>query len=132
MHHNLRPKVSSLLMWRLVRFVPPGLLRLVKRHSSSRLRLWLRERLGASHENIPDRVIQASDGRWFHIGPDRVYWSLFMGLDYEPDVTAVVRRLLRSGDVAFDLGANFGWFTTLFADSVGSSGYVHAFEPLPS
>ncbi len=39
--------------------------------------------------------------------------------------------LTRPGDVVFDVGANQGHFTLLFADLVGPSGEVHAFEPLP-
>jgi len=31
-----------------------------------------------------------------------------------------------------DIGANYGDFTNLFSDIVGSKGEVHAFEPVPS
>jgi FkbM family methyltransferase len=40
--------------------------------------------------------------------------------------------LIRKGDVVIDIGANVGYFTTLFSDLVGPGGEVHAFEPLPS
>ncbi len=40
---------------------------------------------------------------------------------------AVIRR----GDVVFDVGANRGAYTALFARLVGSPGEVHAFEPVP-
>jgi len=39
--------------------------------------------------------------------------------------------LLQRGDVVFDLGANEGYFTSLFSDIVGAGGQVHAFEPVP-
>jgi len=39
--------------------------------------------------------------------------------------------LLRNGDVIFDIGANRGEFTSLFSDIAGSSGKIHAFEPVP-
>jgi FkbM family methyltransferase len=39
--------------------------------------------------------------------------------------------LIRRGNVVFDVGANVGNFTILFADLVGTSGSVHAFEPIP-
>lgn len=39
--------------------------------------------------------------------------------------------LLQPGEVAFDVGANHGYFTLLFSDIVGASGQVHAFEPVP-
>lgn len=40
-------------------------------------------------------------------------------------------RLLKEGDVCFDIGANFGWYTTLFRKHCGAEGSVHAFEPVP-
>jgi FkbM family methyltransferase len=40
-------------------------------------------------------------------------------------------NLVRNGDVVFDLGANRGYYTTLFSHLVGRKGEVHAFEPVP-
>ena len=40
--------------------------------------------------------------------------------------------IVRNRDVVLDVGANVGHFTQLFCDLVGSSGQVHAFEPVPS
>jgi FkbM family methyltransferase len=54
------------------------------------------------------------------------------GGDYEPEVRLLTSQLLRPGDVAFDVGANFGWFTDFFSRCVGSKGKVYAFEPNPS
>lgn len=51
--------------------------------------------------------------------------------NYEHDVTAVFRRLLRPGDHVLDLGANIGYFTMLSAALVGPSGSVAAVEPNP-
>jgi FkbM family methyltransferase len=39
-------------------------------------------------------------------------------------------RVIRSGDVVVDVGANDGYFTLLFSDIVGTMGAVHAFEPV--
>jgi FkbM family methyltransferase len=44
----------------------------------------------------------------------------------------VVDRLVRPGDVALDVGANFGLFAYRLARLVGPSGEVHAFEPHPA
>jgi len=40
-------------------------------------------------------------------------------------------KSINKGDVVFDVGANSGYFTTLFAKLVSSCGEVHAFEPVP-
>ncbi|MDR3404344.1 MAG: FkbM family methyltransferase [Chthoniobacter sp.] len=40
-------------------------------------------------------------------------------------------RLVRDGDVVFDIGANRGDFTVLFSHMVGCHGRAHAFEPVP-
>lgn len=49
----------------------------------------------------------------------------------EPPEQAALARLLQSGDVFYDIGANVGFFATLAARLVGSSGRVYAFEPNP-
>jgi FkbM family methyltransferase len=41
-------------------------------------------------------------------------------------------RFLRPGDVFFDVGAHFGYFTLLGAWLTGETGQVHSFEPTPS
>lgn len=50
---------------------------------------------------------------------------------WEPEYTALFRRLVRPGDTVFDLGANHGVYTLLAAALAGSTGRVHAFEPNP-
>jgi FkbM family methyltransferase len=50
---------------------------------------------------------------------------------HELAVTEAAFRLLGPGDVAVDVGANVGYFTSLMAYRVGASGKVLAFEPHP-
>lgn len=118
--------------WCLLRYLPKGMLTTLKHCTGPRTRLWIREHLGAGHTSIPDTILQVDDGRRFHIGPDRVYWSLYFGLPYEIENSGIIGRLLRPGDCVFDVGANFGWFSTLFASIVRPSGHVYAFEPVRS
>ena len=77
------------------------------------------------------RVIAGvNDGRRFHMNlADSLYNGPFFLGDYEPEIGAVVRSLIRAGDHTIDIGANYGWYTTLFSKLVGQSGSVHAFEP---
>src|SRR5215470_14352271 len=48
---------------------------------------------------------------------------------YEPPVTRAVERVLRSGMVFVDVGANVGYFSLLGASLVNTTGKVFAFEP---
>jgi FkbM family methyltransferase len=42
-----------------------------------------------------------------------------------------MKRTLKSGMTVLDVGANIGYFSALASGLVGSSGQVHAFEPMP-
>jgi len=48
---------------------------------------------------------------------------------FETRTTDIVRQWVRPGMKILDVGANFGYFTTVFADLVGATGHVWAFEP---
>ena len=70
-------------------------------------------------------------------GPVRLFVDLadhVIGLNiirgqYEAHEIELVRRLLKPGDTAVDIGAHIGFFTMQMAAAVGTSGRVHAFEP---
>jgi FkbM family methyltransferase len=51
---------------------------------------------------------------------------------YEPDLQSAIVDLVKPGMVAYDVGANIGYFSLLLARMVGSSGKVFAFEALPA
>ncbi len=48
---------------------------------------------------------------------------------YEPEVQDLMRRCIRPGSVAWDVGAHAGFFTLALAKLVGPGGKVFAFEP---
>ena len=50
---------------------------------------------------------------------------------YEPDQTAWFKQCLVPGDTVIDIGASFGYYTTLGSMLVGETGKVFAFEPSP-
>lgn len=56
---------------------------------------------------------------------------LFQTRQYEPQVTAFLKRHLREGMTFIDVGANIGYFTLLAATLVGSSGRTIAVECNP-
>jgi FkbM family methyltransferase len=53
------------------------------------------------------------------------------GVPWEVDEQIVMRRLIRSGDVALDIGAHIGLHMVLLSELVGRDGAVHAFEANP-
>jgi FkbM family methyltransferase len=57
--------------------------------------------------------------------------SPYTGLWRELDEVGVMRRFVREGDVAFDIGANIGLHSILLSHLVGAQGKLHSFEPNP-
>jgi len=51
--------------------------------------------------------------------------------DYESPLKKIFRSMIKKGDHVLDIGANIGFHTLYFAELVGSSGIVTAFEPVP-
>jgi FkbM family methyltransferase len=51
---------------------------------------------------------------------------------YESRFDQAMMNSLQPGMRVFDIGANVGYYTEKFADRVGPSGSVHAFEPVPA
>jgi FkbM family methyltransferase len=73
--------------------------------------------------------IVSTDGRRFVDIKDRVFLGVKLSGEYESELTAIVSGLVKPGDVCVDVGANFGWYTTLLAKIVGPAGKVIAVEP---
>jgi FkbM family methyltransferase len=48
---------------------------------------------------------------------------------WEPNITIVVKKVLKPGMVFIDIGANIGYFSLLAANQIGNEGRVIAFEP---
>jgi FkbM family methyltransferase len=75
-------------------------------------------------------IVPTRDGRWLQValrdwGEDSIF---FLGT-YESYCTKVISRFVKPGSVCLDVGANIGWYTTLF-QSLGAE--VHSFEPAPN
>jgi FkbM family methyltransferase len=78
-----------------------------------------------------------SDSAIVHRGGARYHLDLKEGIDFsiyllgafEPGTQKTLQKLVKPGDVVFDIGANVGAHTLGIAQSVGSSGKVYAFEP---
>lgn len=48
---------------------------------------------------------------------------------HEPGVTKCAREILKPGMTVIDLGAQYGYYTLIFAKLVGKNGCVYSFEP---
>ncbi len=72
------------------------------------------------------------DGRTLYLDlRETMCWPYFFlgSIQYESGETRFLSSVLRAGDMAVDVGANVGWYATLFAALVGPRGKVVAFEP---
>jgi FkbM family methyltransferase len=56
--------------------------------------------------------------------------GVFLSGRYELPVQEALSEMLKPGDVFYDVGANFGFFSLLAGRLVGSDGVVYAFEPV--
>lgn len=103
---RLTALLIRMVVWRICRGF--GLRPVIRLHARSRMRL----------EAAP--------------GDHGVRTGVFLMRDrYEPSVRAAIDGFLHPGDIAFDIGANFGLWALRMAERVGPTGRVVAFEPAP-
>jgi FkbM family methyltransferase len=57
-------------------------------------------------------------------------WDLKRGAWWEPELE-LIPRVMREGDTAIDIGANFGLWAYYLSRAAGRSGKVYSFEPIP-
>jgi FkbM family methyltransferase len=65
----------------------------------------------------------------------RVEWARYRCFAYgswEPELTELVSRTMKSGFTVVDVGAHIGYYSLLFSRLVGPTGHVIAFEPVPN
>ena len=78
---------------------------------------------------LPEYVEGTEGGRMYLLQGDRVsFWIALTGT-WEPRETGLVRRTVKPGDVAVDIGAHIGYHTLILSKLVGENGRVYAFEP---
>lgn len=82
------------------------------------------------------RLLYALTRRLLRLLPLPVSWLTIpkntSPVAYEPDVCAIIERIVKPGWVCVDIGAHLGWITRLLANLVGPGGYVIAFEAHPA
>ena len=99
-----------------------------------------RDRFIASHlcrrsvdDLAPIVTMQVNTGETLLVRPQDILGrTVYFFGDFDPKITWVCKQLLRPGDTVLDIGANIGLITVIAANSVGTTGRVHAFEPQPT
>jgi len=112
----------------------------------SLLKFWLRHNLhtvrggwrvaqllARSQNSVPVTVHGTSPVYIDVTGFDLLEQSLFLAAPGEPNFErterSLFRKLLRPGDIVFDIGANIGYHAALFASLINPDGRLIAFEP---
>jgi FkbM family methyltransferase len=103
---------------------------------TTKTKVWL---AGVAYKFIA--VARSAAGKDSHVNVRRqgLRWNLDLreGIDFsiyllgafEPGTQKTLSKLIKPGDIVFDIGANIGAHTLGMARSVGPSGKVYAFEP---
>jgi len=77
-------------------------------------------------------ITRSNDGRLFEFdSKSGLNLEIYFYGVREPEETALMRRVIGEGDTVLDVGANAGWYTSLFAKQIGKLGRVYAIEPVP-
>lgn len=86
--------------------------------------------LARRYESLQSLPVHTSDGRILYLDLRETSAMVYLLTGrWESGESAFVRAVVWPGDVAIDIGANVGWYSTLLAEAVGLGGRVYSFEP---
>jgi FkbM family methyltransferase len=74
-------------------------------------------------------TVRRGDVRWRLDLSEGIDFSIYLLGGFERSTSATLKRLVKEGDVVFDIGANVGAHALALARNVGAGGHVFAFEP---
>ena len=84
------------------------------------------------YNDFIEEIIVLDSGFKFNVNTSSyLEWYLYFYGAYEPAVNNLISTILKTGDIAVDVGANVGIHTLTMASIVSNSGKVLAFEPHP-
>jgi FkbM family methyltransferase len=83
----------------------------------------------ADFTGLSKRRFVTNSGASFYVNPISEFGLALRRGDHEPEMKAVLERLLKPGSVFIDLGANEGYFSVIASQIVGPKGRVIAVEP---
>ncbi len=100
--------------------------------------IWMRMRglhpaqmVGRIYDLRKKQLVNLPDFSIFVMPHEYIGAMILKSKTYEPHVTAVIKKVLREGEVFLDLGANLGYFSLHASRIVKNAGKVIAFEPNP-
>lgn len=106
------------LSWVTRRFHPKGTDRLV------------RKLYPPGNDRPVKTVVNYDEGLLFHCDTKSfLEWYIFFYGAFRPEVSKLINRMLRPGQIAIDIGANVGMHSVIMANRVGPAGRVVVFEP---
>lgn len=114
------PEWVHWLAWATRRFHPKGTDRLV------------RKLYPPGNDRPVKTVVNYDEGMLFHCDTKSfLEWYIFFYGAFRPEISKLINRMLRPGQVAIDIGANVGMHSVIMANRVGPTGRVVVFEPDP-
>jgi FkbM family methyltransferase len=117
---NQAPDWVHWLAWATRRFHPKGTDRIVRRLYPP------------GNDRPVETLVDYDDGLLFHCNTRSfLEWYIFFYGAFRPEVSKLINRMLRPGQVAIDIGANVGMHSVIMANRVGKTGRVVVFEPDP-
>jgi FkbM family methyltransferase len=121
-------KIIGKIILRLSRSIGSSGLNLVRRVLPVSIKLAL-SHMVTDNLDAEEPFIVAGNGLKFIPIKDTVFLHIRMEGFYEKRISDITAKIVRAGDTAIDIGANFGWYTNLLCKQVGATGRVHCFEP---
>ena len=86
--------------------------------------------LALGRETRPRKIVRGlASGYWIYVSPVD-HLGYLLGTT-EPHLQRIIREHVSAGDTVYDIGANIGYVSLSLAKSVGPTGHVIAFEPVP-
>lgn len=81
---------------------------------------------------VKQLIVKTPEGLFAFDYTDKVVgkYIAFYGA-WEEAESDLIKKIVKSGDIVVDIGANLGWYTVLCSNLVGQQGSVIAFEPEP-
>lgn len=83
----------------------------------------------SSGDSIVGKKLKGFDKTLYYEVSQHLTFLLQRRIKYEEVIQNKIKRLLKQGDLVFDIGANIGQYALPFSEMVGKTGRVVSFEP---